>query len=153
MKVQLKIQRFDPETDSKPYFAKYEIDAEPVDRVLDALHYVKWHLDSTLTFRRSCAHGICGSDAVRINGRNRLACKVLIKELGTKITVEPLKGLPVVKDLVVDMQKFFQNYDAVKPYLIIHSQSPVRERLQTPEQRERFDNTTKCILCAACTPS
>lgn len=151
MKVRLKIERFNPEKDKKPYFAEYEIDADPVDRVLDALHHVKWHLDSTLTFRRSCGHGICGSDAMRINGRNRLACKVLIKEAGKRITVEPMKGLPVIKDLVVDMSKFFQNYEAVRPYLITQSQDPVRERLQTPEQRERFEDTTKCILCAACT--
>lgn len=153
MKVRLKIERFNPEKDKKPYFAEYEAEAEPVDRVLDALHYVKWHLDSTLTFRRSCGHGICGSDAMRINGRNRLACKVLIKEAGKRITVEPMKGLPVIKDLVVDMTKFFHNYEAVKPYLMTHSQDPVRERLQTPEDRERFDDTTKCILCAACTTS
>ncbi|MFQ5797653.1 MAG: succinate dehydrogenase iron-sulfur subunit [Bacteroidota bacterium] len=151
MKVRLKIQRFNPEKDEKPRYAEYEVDAEPVDRVLDALHTVKWHIDSTLTFRRSCGHGICGSDAMVINGRNRLACKVLIKDVGKKVTVGPMRGLPVVKDLVVDMSKFFRNYEAIKPYLITHSQDPVRERLQTPEQRERFDDTTKCILCAACT--
>ena len=119
--------------------------------MLDALHYVKWYIDSTLTFRRSCGHGVCGSDAMLINGRNRLACKVLMKDVGKKITVEPMKGLPVIKDLVVDMSRFFQNYEATNPYMITQSQDPVRERLQTPEQRERFDDTTKCILCAACT--
>lgn len=151
MNVHIKIARFNPEKDRKPYFAEYEIDVEPVDRVLDALHYVKWHIDSSLTFRRSCGHGICGSDAMQINGRNRLACKVLIKDVGEKITVEPIKGLPVVKDLVVDMSKFLQNYRAVKPYLITRSQEPLRERLQSLQEREEFDDTTKCILCAACT--
>lgn len=151
MKVVLKIKRFNPEKDKKSFFAEYEIDAAPVDRVLDALHHVKWHIDSTLTFRRSCAHGICGSDAMMINGRNRLACKVLIKDVGKRITVEPMRGLPVVKDLVVDMSRFFQNYESIKPYFVTHSQDPMRERLQTPEQRERFDDTTKCILCACCT--
>jgi succinate dehydrogenase / fumarate reductase iron-sulfur subunit len=119
--------------------------------VLDALHEVKWHQDGTLTLRRSCAHGICGSDAMRINGRNRLACKVLIKDMGRKITVEPILGLPVIKDLVVDMEPFMAHYRSVMPYLINDEPPPAIERLQSIEDRERFDDTTKCILCAACT--
>ncbi len=153
MEITLKIKRFNPEKDEKPYFAEYNAEVEPTDRVLDALHYVKWHVDGTLTFRKSCAHGVCGSDAMLINGRNRLACRVLIKEMGKIITVEPMKGLPVVKDLVVDMTKFFENYESVKPYLINDVPPPPTERLQTPEERERYDDTTKCILCAACTTS
>ncbi|UCC89546.1 MAG: succinate dehydrogenase iron-sulfur subunit [Anaerolineales bacterium] len=153
MKIQLKIRRFNPETDKKPSWGKYEVEVEPTDRVLDALHYVKWYQDGTLTLRRSCAHGICGSDAVRINGRNRLACKVLIKDVGRKITVEPILGLPVVKDLVVDMQPFMDHYRSVMPYLINDEPPPVTERHQSIEERERFDDTTKCILCAACTTS
>ncbi len=153
MKIQLKIRRFNPETDKKPSWGKYEVEVEPTDRVLDALHYVKWYQDGTLTLRRSCAHGICGSDAVRINGRNRLACKVLIKDVGRKITVEPILGLPVVKDLVVDMQPFMDHYRSVMPYLTNDEPPPVTERHQSIEERERFDDTTKCILCAACTTS
>ncbi len=151
MKVKLKIRRFNPETDKKPWWGKYEVDMEPTDRVLDALHEVKWHQDGTLTLRRSCAHGICGSDAMRINGRNRLACKVLIKDAGRKITVEPILGLPVIKDLVVDMEPFMAHYRSVMPYLINDEPPPAIERLQSIEERERFDDTTKCILCAACT--
>jgi succinate dehydrogenase / fumarate reductase iron-sulfur subunit len=151
MKVKLKIRRFNPETDKKPWWGTYEVDMEPTDRVLDALHEVKWHQDGTLTLRRSCAHGICGSDAMRINGRNRLACKVLIKDMGRKITVEPILGLPVIKDLVVDMEPFMAHYRSVMPYLINDEPPPAIERLQSIEERERFDDTTKCILCAACT--
>ena len=127
----------------------------PTDRVLDALHKIKWEQDGTLTFRRSCAHGICGSDAMRINGRNRLACKTLIKDLNPEkpITVEAIKGLPLEKDLVVDMEPFFEAYRDVMPFLITTGNEPTRERLQSAEDRERFDDTTKCILCAACTTS
>jgi succinate dehydrogenase / fumarate reductase iron-sulfur subunit len=153
MKIKLKIRRFNPETDKKPWWGKYEVEVEPADRVLDALHYVKWYQDGTLTLRRSCAHGICGSDAMRINGRNRLACKVLIKDAGRRITVEPILGLPVIKDLVVDMEPFMAHYRAVMPYLVNDEPAPGTERLQSIEERERFDDTTKCILCAACTTS
>ncbi len=151
MKVQLKIRRFNPETDKKPWWGEYQVEVEPTDRVLDALHYVKWYQDGTLTLRRSCAHGICGSDAMRINGRNRLACKVLFRDVGRKITVEPILGLPVIKDLVVDMEPFMAHYRSVMPYLINNEPPPGTERLQSIEERERFDDTTKCILCAACT--
>ncbi len=153
MKVHLKIQRFDPEVDPKPYWSEHDVEAEPTDRVLDALNQVKWYSDGALTYRRSCAHGICGSDAMRINGRNMLACKALIKDVGNKLTVQPLLGMPIVKDLVVDMEGFFAKYRSVKPYLINDDPEPERERLQTIEQREIFDDTTKCILCAACTTS
>lgn len=153
MKIKLEIRRFNPETDKKPWWGKYEVEVEPTDRVLDALHYVKWYQDGTLTLRRSCAHGVCGSDAIRINARNRLACKVLIKDVGRKITVEPILGLPVIKDLIVDMEPFMAHYRSVMPYLINDEPPPGTERLQSIEQRERFDDTTKCILCAACTTS
>src|SRR5512136_2686481 len=109
MQVTLKIFRYNPSTDKKPHYEKYEMEADPTDRVLDLLEYVKGNFDGTLSFRRSCAHGVCGSDAMRINGRNRLACKMLVKELHTtKITVEPILGLPVIKDLIVDMEPFFK---------------------------------------------
>ncbi len=153
MQVTLRIFRYNPEIDKRPHYEKYMIEAAPNDQVLDLLNQVKWHQDGTLSYRRSCAHGICGSDAMRINGVNRLACKVLVKDVGTKITVEPILGLPVIKDLIVDMEPFFESYRAVKPYLINDEPEPICERHQTQEQRARFDDTTKCILCAACTTS
>jgi len=154
MQVKLKIFRYNPETDKKPHYETYKVEAEPTDRVLDLLEYVKDYIDGTLSYRRSCAHGVCGSDAIRINGVNRLACKVLVKDLGTsKIRIEPLLGMGVHKDLVVDMEPFFEHYRAILPYLINDEPLPTRERLQSPEERERFDDTTKCILCAACTTS
>ncbi len=154
MQVTLKIFRYNPETDKKPHYETYQVEAEPTDRVLDLLEKVKGEQDGTLTFRRSCAHGVCGSDAMRINGMNRLACKVLVKDLGTDhITIEPLLGLPTIKDLVVDMEPFFEHYRSVKPFFINNDPPPQKERLQSPEERERFDDTTKCILCAACTTS
>jgi succinate dehydrogenase / fumarate reductase iron-sulfur subunit len=151
VEVTLRIKRYNPENDVKPVFREYEVEVDPMDRVLDALNQVKWHLDGTLTYRRSCAHGVCGSDAMRINGRNRLACKMLMNELGKKVTIEPLLGFRVIKDLVIDMDQFFESYKSVKPYLIADDAPSASERLQSPEERERFDDTTKCILCASCT--
>jgi succinate dehydrogenase / fumarate reductase iron-sulfur subunit len=153
MHVHLKIQRFNPEKDSKPWWSEHDVEADETDRVLDVLHQVKWYHDGTLTLRRSCAHGICGSDAMRINGRNALACKVLVKDVGARITVQPLLGLPLIKDLVVDMEPFFAKYRSVKPYLMNDEEPGERERLQSPAERARYDDTTKCILCAACTTS
>jgi succinate dehydrogenase / fumarate reductase iron-sulfur subunit len=154
MQVDVGILRYDPERDQAPHWESYRVDSEPMDRVLDLLHRVKYEQDGTLTFRRSCAHGVCGSDAMLINGRNRLACKIRVEQLGKKrITVAPLPGLPVVKDLVVDMEGFFQKYRSVEPYLVTRTPEPERERRQSPEQRARYDDTTKCILCAACTSS
>lgn len=153
MEVELRIRRYNPETDEKPHLESYTVEADPKDQVLDLLNQVKWFQDGTLAYRRSCAHGVCGSDAMRINGVNRLACKVLVQDLGKKITVEPILGLKVIKDLIVDMEPFWEHYRSVKPYFINDEQDPERERLQSHEQRERFDDTTKCILCAACTTS
>ena len=153
MDYTFRIKRYDPDVDVKPYFKEYLVHLEETDRVLDGLNAIKWDQDGTLTYRRSCAHGVCGSDAVRINGRNYLACKTLMKEFGKKITVEPLIGFKVVKDLVVDMDPFFESYKSVKPYLIAGQAPAGEERRQTPEQVERFENATKCILCAACTTS
>jgi succinate dehydrogenase / fumarate reductase iron-sulfur subunit len=153
-KVTLFVRRFDPESGEEAKWQDFDVEVHGTDRVLDALHKIKWEIDGSLTFRRSCAHGVCGSDAMRINGRNRLACKTLIKDLdiNAPIYVEPIKGLPVEKDLIVDMNPFYQAYRDIKPFLIA-SDAPARERLQSAEQRERFDDTTKCILCAACTTS
>ncbi len=154
MQVELGILRYDPERDSAPHWETYKVESAPMDRVLDLLHKVKYEQDGTLTFRRSCAHGVCGSDAMLVNGRNRLACKIRVDQLGKKrITVAPLPGLPVVKDLVVDMEDFFAKYKTVRPYLVTDGPPPPRERRQSPEQRARYDDTTKCILCAACTSS
>ena len=160
MQAVMRIRRFNPEKDQKPYWAEYTLEnVDPTDRVLDLLHRVKWEIDGTFSFRRSCAHGICGSDGMRINSVNRLACKVLVNALGDwdsiKIQVEPMLGLRVIKDLVVDMEPFFEHYRQVMPYFINNSPLPEngRERLQSVEQRERFDDTTKCILCACCTTS
>ncbi len=163
--VVLKIARFDPEEPERYAesngWQSFRVPCLPTDRLLNLLMYVKDYLDGTLTFRRSCAHGVCGSDAMRINGVNRLACKVLIRDLlprtkkgkQTTITVEPIRGLPVEKDLVVDMEPFFDAYRSVQPYLVNDSEPPARERLQSEADRVRFDDTTKCILCAACTTS
>ena len=166
--VTVKIARFNP--DQPEAFAEtggwqsFRVPCLPSDRMLNLLIYIKSYLDGTLTFRRSCAHGVCGSDAMRINGVNRLACKVLMRDLlpaqkkgkpgkPLTITVEPIRGLPVEKDLVVDMEPFFDAYRAVKPYLITTGNPPTRERIQSPADRARYDDTTKCILCACCTTS
>ncbi|EFE67522.1 MULTISPECIES: succinate dehydrogenase iron-sulfur subunit [Streptomyces] len=154
--VTFRIRRFNPEVSAEATWEDFQLEIDPKERVLDGLHKIKWELDGTLTFRRSCAHGICGSDAMRINGKNRLACKTLIKDINPEkpITIEAIKGLTVLKDLVVDMEPFFQAYRDVMPFLITKdTNEPTRERLQSAEDRERFDDTTKCILCAACTTS
>ncbi len=153
MQVRLRILRYDPERDPKPHWEEYTVDAEPTAPLLDLLHTVKWHQDGSLTFRRSCAHGVCGSDAMLINGRNRLACKIRVDQLGRKISVAPLPGLKVIKDLVVDMDEFFAKYRSVMPFQIDDGVMPARERRQSQADRQRYDDTTKCILCAACTSS
>ena len=154
MQVTIEVLRYNPEKDERSHYEKYKIDAQPNDRVLDLLEYIKGYIDGTLSFRRSCAHGVCGSDAMRINNLNRLACKVLVQDLdGQKIIVEPLLGLRVLKDLIVDMEPFFEHYRSVMPYIVNDEPPPKRERLQSIEERARFEDTTKCILCAACTTS
>jgi succinate dehydrogenase / fumarate reductase iron-sulfur subunit len=153
VEVHLKVKRYNPDRDKKPRWQEFTVEAEPTDRVLDALHTAKWSQDGTLTFRRSCAHGVCGSDAMVINGANALACIVLIEDVGTSITLEPIRGLPVIKDLVVDMEPFFAQYRSVLPYLINDDDPGYKERYQSSEDRDRYDDTTKCILCAACTTS
>ena len=151
--VEVKIRRYNPEVSDEVTWVTYQVESYPTDRVLNLLMKIKGEQDGTLTFRRSCAHGVCGSDAMRINGVNRLACKVLMKDMPDKLTIEPIKGLPVEKDLVVDMEPFFEAYRAVKPFLITEGNPPTKEWLQSQADRDRFDDTTKCILCAACTTS
>jgi succinate dehydrogenase / fumarate reductase iron-sulfur subunit len=155
MEITIKIFRYDPEKDVRGHYETYTVEGDENDRVLDVLELVKGKSDGTLAFRRSCAHGVCGSDAMRINGRNMLACKTLVRDVGANITVEPVLGLKVKKDLIVDMDPFFDNYKKMLPYMINESPLPAdgRERLQSPEDRARFDESTKCILCAACTTS
>ncbi len=151
--VTLKIKRFNPEAgDQAAHFETYDLDGVlPTDRVLDLLLRVKWEQDGTLVFRRSCAHGICGSDAMVINGKNRLACKILAKDLPDTITVEPLKGLAAKKDLIVDMEPFFASYEKVKPYQITAHEPQGRERIQSAEAQALIDDQAKCIMCASCT--
>ena len=154
MKITLKIQRFNPETDQAPYFREYPVQVEPTDRILDALMSVKSSQDGSLGFRKSCGHGVCGSDAMIINGKERLACKTLVRDVaaeGQVVSIEPLKHLPLQRDLMVDQGEFFSRWRSVKPYLIGGQEVPEgRERLQSPEQRLAFEDPTKCILCAAC---
>src|SRR5690625_1582753 len=128
--ITLKVRRYDPERAEDAWWDEWTLTMQGTDRVLDALHQVKWYVDGSLTFRRSCAHGICGSDAMRINGRNRLACKTLLKDLDTSkpISVEAIKGLPIEKDLIVDMEPFFQSYREVMPFFINNSPEPSNER-------------------------
>jgi len=154
MKITLKIQRFNPERDRKPYYQDFSVEVAPTDRLLDALMQIKRFQDGTLGFRKSCAHGVCGSDAMRINGKDGLACKTLIKDVarseGAQVLIEPLRYFPVQRDLIVDQKVFFEKYRSVKPFLI--NEEPVREkeRIQSQEERMAFDDTTNCILCSAC---
>jgi succinate dehydrogenase / fumarate reductase iron-sulfur subunit len=156
MDLQVKILRYNPEKDREPHFQEFIVPDMSENRtVLDVLHEIKWKYDGTLTFRRSCAHGICGSDGMKINGKNRLACSLLLKYVNTKkpIVIEPLPALPIVKDLVVDMTNFFRKYEVIKPYLINNTPPPERERLQSNEDAEKLFESAKCILCACCTTS
>jgi succinate dehydrogenase / fumarate reductase, iron-sulfur subunit len=154
MNIYLEILRFNPEQDKEPVFQTFPVRAEPTDRILDLLMHVKRFEDGTLGFRKSCAHGVCGSDAMRINGKDRLACKTLVKDVaqseGATVRIEPLRHFPVKRDLIVDQKAFFTKYRAVLPFLI--NDEPVREkeRVQLPEARERFDDATNCILCCSC---
>ncbi len=154
MKVVLEVSRYNPESDGDPYFEKYEVEVDPTDRVLDALMTVKRGVDRTLTFRKSCAHGVCGSDAMRINGREALACKTLIEDVaesdGAVVRIEPLRHLEVERDLMVHQGPFFENYEKVQPFLIPAKKTGSREYIQSPEDRSLIDDATKCILCQAC---
>ncbi|HDR9474021.1 TPA: succinate dehydrogenase/fumarate reductase iron-sulfur subunit [Burkholderia multivorans] len=146
----LHIYRYDPDRDATPYMQRYEIAVQPDDRMLlDVLGRLKRE-DETLSYRRSCREGICGSDAMNINGSNGLACLTNMKTLPREITLRPLPGLPVVRDLIVDMTDFFNQYHSIKPYLINDTPPPERERLQSPAERDQLDGLYECILCACC---
>jgi len=153
MTLKVKIRRFNPELSQDSWWDEFTVECDPLDRLVDVLHQIKWYMDGTLSFRRSCAHGICGSCAMMINGRNALACKLLAEDVAPKVTIEPIRGLAVMKDLIVDMEPFMDGYKSVLPFLINDSGEPERERRQSPEARSRYDDTTKCILCACCTTS
>lgn len=155
MELTLRIFRFDPETDSQPRYQTYRVTADPTERILDCLNRVKWEQDGSLSFRMSCGHGVCGSDAVRINGRCALACQTLVKEFDgvDEVLVEPLPSFKVLKDLVVDLEPFFEKVRWVKPFLLNQSEAPERERWQDPEERKKLDHVIRCILCACCVAS
>jgi succinate dehydrogenase / fumarate reductase iron-sulfur subunit len=149
--MRFRIYRFDPERDTKPRWQDYELQPGAMDRmVLDALVHLK-EQDDSLAFRRSCREGVCGSDAMNINGLNALACVTPLAGLAEPVTLAPLPSFPVIRDLIVDMTQFFAHYDAIKPYLINDEPAPQRERLQSPREREKLDGLYECILCACCT--
>ena len=151
--MRFNIYRYDPEKDARPYMKAYEVALEPSDRMLlDALVRLKAQ-DDSLAFRRSCREGVCGSDAMNINGKNGLACITKLADLPAQVTLRPLPGLPVVRDLIVDMTQFFKQYESIRPYLINDAPAPERERLQSPEEREELNGLYECILCACCSTS
>lgn len=146
----IEIFRYDPDTDTRPHMQAFEVDIDPRDRMLlDVLVRLK-SVDESISLRRSCREGICGSDAININGRNGLACQINMNDLPSRIVLRPLPGLPVIRDLIVDMTSFFNQYHSVMPYLINDTPPPERERLQSPEERDQLDGLYECILCACC---
>jgi succinate dehydrogenase / fumarate reductase iron-sulfur subunit len=151
MEMQFRIYRFDPEKDSAPYYQSYTVSAEPNERILDCLNRIKWEQDGTLGYRMSCGHGVCGSDGMRINGRCALACQKLVKEYeGTEVVLDPLPSFGVLKDLVVDLEPFFEKVRLLRPYLISALASPEKERQQSHEDSRKLDVAIRCILCACC---
>ena len=153
MQLEIRILRYNKEVSKRSHWDVFVVEAEPDDRILDVLQEIRSHHDGSLAYRKSCAHGVCGSDAMIINGENQLACQVLVKEVSKPIKIEPIRGLPVLKDLIVDMNDFFDSYKKILPYLISDEPDTDRERLQSQEDVDRIEDTTKCILCAACTTS
>ncbi len=154
--MHVSVYRYNPDQDEVPKMVSYEVEL-PEDRdifVLDLLHMIK-DQDTTLSYRRSCREGVCGSDGINMNGKNGLACVTPVSQVARrgKLTLRPLPGLPVVRDLVVDMAQFYEQYAKVKPYLISKEPPPEKERLQTPEDREKLDGLYECILCACCSTS
>lgn len=152
--MKFSICRFNPELDEKPYMQDYELDVSKIKgkMLLNALEALK-EKDPTLGFRRSCGEGVCGSDGMNINGTNGLACVMPLKDLPRHVVLQPLPGFPIVRDLIVDMEQFFDQYKKIKPYLQNKKDQPEKERLQTPEQRAKLDGLYECILCACCTSS
>lgn len=152
--VKFEIYRYDPDKDERPYMQKLEVELQPTDKMLlDAIIRIKNDVDDSLAIRRSCREGVCGSDAMNINGKNGLACTTNLLELKEPIVLKPLPGLPVVRDLIVDMTHFFNQYHSIKPFLINDQPPPEKERLQTPEARDELNGLYECILCACCSTS
>jgi len=152
--VKFSIYRYDPDRDDKPRMQNIEVELQPTDKMLlDALMRIKMSTDDSLSFRRSCREGVCGSDAMNINGKNGLACITNLRDLKEPIVLKPLPGLPVIRDLIVDMTQFFKQYHSISPYLINDTPPPEKERLQSPEEREELDGLYECILCACCSTS
>ena len=152
-KMKFSVYRFNPDVDKKPYMQDYNIELEDSDQMLlDALLRIK-DFDDTLSLRKSCREGVCGSDSMNINGKNGLACVTKLSDLEEPVVLRPMPGLPVIRDLVVDMTQFFEHYNSVKPYLINNDAPPETERLQSPEDRAKLDGLYECILCGACTTS
>ncbi len=144
------VYRYDPDRDTRPRLQRFELELAAEDRMLlDVLGRLK-AIDETLSYRRSCREGICGSDAMNINGRNGLACLTNMQALPAEITLRPMPGLPVVRDLIVDMTDFFNQYHSIRPHLINDTPPPERERRQSPEERDQLDGLYECILCACC---
>jgi succinate dehydrogenase / fumarate reductase iron-sulfur subunit len=151
--MRFSIYRYNPETDSKPRMQDYEIELGPKDiKLLDVLTRLK-AMDDTLSFRRSCREGICGSDGMNINGKNGLACITDVADLKQPVCLRPLPGLPVIRDLIVDMTQFFTQYHSIRPFVVNNTPAPERERLQSPEDRKELDGLYECILCACCSTS
>ncbi len=149
--IKLSIYRYNPEKDTKPYYQDYVVELDDHDKkLLTALVKIKDYLDDSLAFRRSCREGVCGSDAININGRNGLACLTDLQDLKEPIVLNPIPGLPVIRDLIVDMTQFFAQYNSIKPYVINNTPAPERERLQSPGERQKLDGVIECILCACC---
>jgi succinate dehydrogenase / fumarate reductase, iron-sulfur subunit len=153
-RMKFSIYRYDPDKDAKPYMQDLEVELLPTDKMLlDALMRIKLDNDDSVSFRRSCREGVCGSDAMNINGKNGLACIANLRELKEPVVLKPLPGLPVIRDLIVDMTQFFKQYDSIKPFLINDQPPPERERLQSPEERDELNGLYECILCACCSTS
>jgi succinate dehydrogenase / fumarate reductase iron-sulfur subunit len=149
--ISLRVFRFDPEVDREGRFVTYKVQADPTERILDCLNRIKWEQDGSLSYRMSCGHGVCGSDGMKINGRCGLACQKLVREYqGEEIVVEPLPFYRVQKDLVVDLDPFFERVDLIRPYLISEAPAPEKERTQTHEDSQRLKEAIRCILCACC---
>jgi succinate dehydrogenase / fumarate reductase iron-sulfur subunit len=153
MKCTFIVYRFEPAVDKEPRYQEYLVEAEPTDKILDCLNKIRWEQDPTLSYRSSCAHGICGSDALMINGRIELACQRLVRDFKTanNFVIEPLPLFKVIKDLIVDMDPFFEKHRTVRPYLINDEDPPEKERLQDPENQKFFEHALACILCGSCT--
>jgi len=152
--IEIKILRYDPSKDEKPYYKSYFVNVDAIDAVmvLDVLNHIK-SLDETLAYRRSCGEGVCGSDGMNINGKNGLACITRVRELKSPVVLAPLPGMPVVRDLVVDLSNFYRQYEKMEPYLQNDQMPPAKERLQSPAERAKLDGLYECILCACCTSS